>query len=316
MTASKLSPGARIEDVATSAARVSVIIPTHNRGDLVGESIRSVLGQSLPPGEVIVVDDCSEDETPETLAGFGDSIRVIRTDVNVERGRARNLGVSAASGELVAFLDSDDAWEPDKLRRQLTSSDVEFPSVTGLQFVDGNGLDAGTYRPRAESEQKLTIDNRFLGSPSSLVLPRAAFDDAGGFPEEREYQGSEDWMFLVVLLWRGWRIQVVSEPLVRYRIHPGGWTQRPENLERSMWAASAWLDRQRIGPPHLVSARRSSVAAAISRAYIASGNWRRGWRWASIALREGGRGTRMRGLYRILRTVGRRGLTSITRARA
>jgi hypothetical protein len=296
---------------ADQARRVSVVIPTHNRGDLVAEAIRSVLGQTVPPRELIVVDDKSEDDTPEILSGFGESIRVVRTEANVERGHARNLGARNATGDVLAFLDSDDAWEPDKLARQLSEGPgPDVPSVTGLRYIDGDRVENGTYLPPAHTDQRLTIDNYCLGAPSSLVLPVAAFGDVGGFPEERQYQGSEDWMFLVKLLWAGWPIEVIRKPLVRYRIHPGGWTHRPENLERSMWSACAWLDQQRIGPPHLISVRRSRVAAAIATAHLADGNWRRGGSWGRIALSEGSPTSRIHGAWRMLRTTARRLLTA------
>jgi glycosyltransferase involved in cell wall biosynthesis len=229
-------------NAADTARRLSVIIPTHNRADLIAEAVESVLGQTVPPRELVVVDDSSSDRTPEVLQGFGDSIRVLRTETNVERGHARNLGATEADGELLAFLDSDDAWEPDKLLTQLSGGEPDAPSVTGLRFVNGNGTEEGVYLPPPNSDQRLTIDNYCLGAPSSLILPRAAYEEVGGFPEALEVQGSEDWVFLVKLLWAGWPIQVVRQPLVRYRVHSGSWTQRAENLERSMWSACSWLD--------------------------------------------------------------------------
>ena len=162
------------------AERVSVVIPTHNRADLIGQAIESVLAQTARPGEVIVVDDRSDDGTAKVLDAFGDAIQVIRTSTNVERGSARNLGARAAAGELLAFLDSDDAWEPGKLRAQVTAH--KHPSVTGLRFVDVRGVPVGTYLPPARNTQMLTIENHCLGAPSSLLLPRVAFDEVGGFP--------------------------------------------------------------------------------------------------------------------------------------
>lgn len=97
---------------------VTVVIPTFNRHYCVGRAIESVLAQTHPKWELIVVDDGSTDGTPERLASFGDAIKVIR-QTNQGPSAARNAGIRAARGEFVAFLDSDDEWMPDKLERQL-----------------------------------------------------------------------------------------------------------------------------------------------------------------------------------------------------
>jgi glycosyltransferase involved in cell wall biosynthesis len=96
---------------------VSVIIPTYNRGPLVGRAVASVLATTTPDDEVIVVDDGSTDRTEEALAPYLPRILYIRTP-NAGAGAARNRGIGAASRPLVAFLDSDDEWMPDKLRLQ------------------------------------------------------------------------------------------------------------------------------------------------------------------------------------------------------
>ncbi len=100
--------------------RISVIIPAYNRAVLLPRAIRSVLSQTLPCCELIVVDDGSDDATPALLQGLSaaeTSIRVLRQE-NRGAAAARNLGIRAAHGELLAFLDSDDWWLPEKLARQ------------------------------------------------------------------------------------------------------------------------------------------------------------------------------------------------------
>lgn len=288
---------------------ISVVIPTHDRAQLLVEAVESVLAQSAPPGEIIVVDDCSQDETPHVLRAFGQSLKVVRLDEPHERGAARNIGARAASGQLLAFLDSDDVWEPEKLECQLSATRPGVPSVTGLRLIDADGRLIGRdYIPNPPSERELFVNNYCIGGPSSLVTPKAVFAEVGGFPEDLVFQGSEDWMFLVKLLWAGWPLQLVREPLVRYRVHSGGSTQRAMNLERSMWAACKWFEHEGLGPPRLVARRRSFVAAAIARGYIAEGNLVRARHWASVAVRHGGPWTRVRNTWRILRTIGRRGL--------
>ncbi|HWW67723.1 MAG TPA: glycosyltransferase family A protein [Solirubrobacterales bacterium] len=292
---------------------VSVVIPTHNRAPFVGEAISSVLAQRERPREVIVVDDCSEDETPELLKRFGDSIRVIRTEANVERGAARNLGAALATGEALAFLDSDDVWDTGKLRRQLAAVPPSAPSITGVRLIGTAGRDTGRRRiPARRSDREILIDNYCFASPSTMVVPKLAFEEVGGFPVQRRYQGSEDWMFLVKLLWAGWPVKVVREALAGYRLHPGGWTQQPENLERSMWAACQWLEEQRLSPPRFVAARRNWVATAIACAYLVRAEWSPARHWSGIAVTHGGPADRLRSCRRLAKSTAR-GVTGLWR---
>ena len=99
------------------ADRVSVIIPTYNRSALIVRAVASALAGTEPGDEVLVIDDGSTDDTPSRLAAFGDRIRVIRTK-NKGAGAARNRGIAEARCPLIAFLDSDDEWFPDKLYLQ------------------------------------------------------------------------------------------------------------------------------------------------------------------------------------------------------
>lgn len=99
---------------------VSVVIPTHDRAQLLVRAIRSVLAQTYDRLEIIVVDDASSDDTHEVVKQFGDSrIRYIRHQTNRGGSAARNTGIRAATGEYMAFLDDDDEWEPLKTEEQL-----------------------------------------------------------------------------------------------------------------------------------------------------------------------------------------------------
>lgn len=100
----------------TKTASVSVVIPTYNREKRLPAAIRSVLGQSLPPSEIIVIDDGSTDGTPALVDGFPE-VRYVRQE-NRGVSAARNHGIRVAKHEWIAFLDSDDEWLPRKLERQ------------------------------------------------------------------------------------------------------------------------------------------------------------------------------------------------------
>lgn len=120
---------------------ISTLITCYNRQDRIGDAVRSALEQSLPPAEVLVIDDGSTDDSPRVLASFGDRIRVIRT---ANRGfpQALNLGVSQATGDWIAFLDSDDVWHPRKLEKQMAALRT-FPAAA-LVFCDVEAVKQGS----------------------------------------------------------------------------------------------------------------------------------------------------------------------------
>lgn len=108
---------------------VSVIIPTYNRASIIGSTIRNILEQTYTNFEVIVVDDGSTDDTLAVLEQFGDRIRVLR-QANCGAGAARNRGLAAAKGDIIAFQDSDDTWHSTKLARQVGLLERIGPSVS------------------------------------------------------------------------------------------------------------------------------------------------------------------------------------------
>src|SRR5205809_4977851 len=99
------------------APRISVVIPNFNREMLVGETIANVLAQSLPPYEVIVVDDGSTDKSVEVIRSFGTKVKLVQQP-NQGTGTARNAGLKIATGEFVQFQDSDDLYSHNKLEAQ------------------------------------------------------------------------------------------------------------------------------------------------------------------------------------------------------
>ena len=262
--------------------QVSVVIPTYNRAEYLPAAIESVLGQP-ETCEVIVVDDGSTDETSEVLAMFP-SVVVHKTP-NIERGAARNLGALTARFGLIAFLDSDDAWAPDKLAIQLS---VEGrPSVTGVRFIDAHGEATGrTYVAPPDSWDRLPYVNQYLATPSSLLISAEVFREAGGFPERRELQGSEDWVFLNRLRQLGTPIAVIPELLTLYRSHPGNSTGQLDKVAVCMWEAAEEIA---AGAGGRVDKKRvtSRTAGSIARQYARAGVWREARRWLEIALQEG-----------------------------
>ncbi|MDP9201676.1 MAG: glycosyltransferase [Gemmatimonadota bacterium] len=119
---------------------VSVVIPTYNRADLLRLTLQSVLGQTVAPLEVIVVDDGSTDHTAQVCAEFGDFVQYLRQK-NQRLPAARNAGIRAARGEWIALCDSDDLWQPHKLEMQLAALNATGAawSITDFGIIDPDG---------------------------------------------------------------------------------------------------------------------------------------------------------------------------------
>ena len=166
--------------------QVTVIIPTYNRDWIVGEAIDSVLIQDFSDYELIVVDDGSEDETAAILATYGDKIKVLRQP-NRGVSAARNAGIASATGSLVAFLDSDDLWLPQKLSTQVKFF-AEHPKAVINQTQEHwirNGVRVNPKKRHLKFsgmifERLLAI---CLVSPSAVMIKKTLFDAVGVFDE-------------------------------------------------------------------------------------------------------------------------------------
>lgn len=167
--------------------RVSAIILTHNRSHLLPQAIKSVLSQTFGDFELIVVDDASEDKTAEVVQSFRDPrVRYLCNPTNMGEGRSRNVGLRAARGDYIGFLDDDDEWLPRKLERQLalfdTGSEETGAVYTGTIDVDmqtGQVLRRSVPSARGPIFDEL-IKKNFL-STSSVLTARRCFETVGEF---------------------------------------------------------------------------------------------------------------------------------------
>jgi glycosyltransferase involved in cell wall biosynthesis len=213
----------------TTPTTVSVVIPVFNGARYLAEAIRSALAQSHRPIECIVVDDGSTDATPETVREFGRDVTYVRQEragVSV----ARNHGTALARGNLIAFLDHDDAWLPGKLERQLDllSKSKLLVALCATTVVDDHGRVLGTKHLRARGDLltgMLMFDGTETVSCSSTgVVRRDVLLACGGF--DPALSTSADWDLLLRMLLDG-PVAYIDEPLVRYRVHN-------ENMSRSV----------------------------------------------------------------------------------
>ena len=164
---------------------VSVVVPAYNAERTLKASVDSVLAQDFHDFETIVVNDGSSDSTKSILAAYDSQIRVVHQN-NRGAPAARNAGVNAASGKLIAFLDSDDLWRPDKLTQSVRAFE-QNPSAS-LVFSDCCGLRAdGTtstfYSYDGAPSLKEMLDKGFEIVPSAVTIRRDVFQACGGFSE-------------------------------------------------------------------------------------------------------------------------------------
>lgn len=199
---------------------VSVIIPTYNRAYRITTSIQSVLNQTYSELEVIVVDDGSTDNTEEVISAIGDSrLKYHRLEENKGAANARNIGVSLAHNEVIAFNDSDDVWHPDKLEKQINywNNSPESVLVYCAYKIDlpGGGI---LQIPSPDEEIDMLEGDIFyyllirstIGTPT-MVLRKSFFEELGGF--DTSYPVMEDWEFAIRMSRLG-KISYVNEPLL------------------------------------------------------------------------------------------------------
>lgn len=159
---------------------ISVIIPSYNRADIISRAIDSVIKQSYKNLEIVIVDDASKDNTEEVIRAIGEPrIRYIRHQTNGGADKARNTGVAAATGEYVAFLDSDDVWLPNKIELQLAAiqnhPEAE-KAVCYTQVKDDRGDKVFIQPSRGKNEAESLADylfvNRGFIQTSTVMIPR------------------------------------------------------------------------------------------------------------------------------------------------
>ena len=228
---------------------ITSVVPVYNRGDLVGETLTAMFSQTLPPDEIIVVDDGSQAETLAILAGFGNRIRLIRQEHEGDFV-ARNKGLRAASTRLVAFYDSDDLWSPHFLAEM--SKQWQDESELIACYSDFQILCKGIVSERSKFDDApsgywsglraqhgtgevfdTSIVARVMNYqpffPSCLIVSRDKFLDAGGWDEE--VTGLPGGDFATVLrIANQPPVGVVRHPLVTIRKHDRNFSSNTEQM--------------------------------------------------------------------------------------
>jgi glycosyltransferase involved in cell wall biosynthesis len=226
---------------------VSVIITTYNHEAFVAEAVQSVLDQTYTDYELIVVDDGSVDGTLEQISRFGENVSLIRLP-NRGVARSRNTGIQHAQGELLAFLDGDDLWEPDKLECQVATA-AEHPAsgliaVDGVQFNGPSVLQQSLLAPSVtdfiSGRKSVTLRcyeqllrENLICTTSQVMVPKFVFDAVGLSDHAFPVSSDRD---LYIRIAARYEMTFVGRRLTRWRyLHTSA--SGPQEVRRLRWAA-------------------------------------------------------------------------------
>ena len=236
------SPGAR--------PLVSVVTPVWNAAATLAATVASVRAQTLPDWELLLVDDASTDGSlgiARALAAGDPRIRVIARETNGGAAAARNAAIRAARGRLIAFLDADDRWYPEKLARQagfMTAHGHAF-AYSGYRRVDAAGRPLGTVRPPARVSRDALLRGNVIGCLTAIYDT-----DALGKVEMPDLRRRQDYGLWLRLLRAVPYAYALPEPLADYRVAPASLSGGKLGAARATWALyreAEGLSRPRAG---------------------------------------------------------------------
>ena len=221
---------------------ISVIVPVYNAQRYLAEAIQSILAQGRQPDEIIVVDDGSTDGSAAIAGKFADKIRFFQQE-NKGAGAARNLGVKMCTGSLLAFLDADDTWTPNKLSLQLKTldadPDLDFVLGTVHQFVS----------PELGKEARCSLRSELKTMPAyhvgAMLIKRPSFYNVGFFNEDLQLGEYIDWFNRAKHLELSYC--VLDETVLGRRIHTHNQgIYKKAHLKDYIAVLKSSLDRRRI----------------------------------------------------------------------
>lgn len=251
---------------------VSVVIPVYGGAQFVADAIASVLSQSDDDVEVIAVDDASPDQSAAIIASIGDErVRLLRHEQNRGIAAARNTGLSAARGELVAFLDQDDVWLPGRLQAQRAELDRRAAGGVGLVFCAVKRREADgreTLMTKRVPERVHELDTRALLSRlladnflvlGSALVRRNVLESVGTFDES--IRGGADDFDIVLRLAEHCRFAYLPQALFVHRLHEDNYTDSRRMTDELL----AVIDRVQRRYPELARAAEIGRARALYR---------------------------------------------------
>jgi glycosyltransferase involved in cell wall biosynthesis len=246
--------------------KVSVVIPTYNRKDILVETIQSVLDQSFNDFEILVIDNGSTDGTEHVIKEIKDN-RIHYHWMNPTGRPAfpRNVGIRMAQGEYVAFLDSDDLWLPEKLEKQVAFLENNpnlnwvYCKFEQLEHTTGKISEPTNWQYYQGKVAPKLIFKNFIASPT-LLINKSVFDKVGGFDERLNLSTVEDWE-LWLRIASLYPVGFVPEVLVRYRIHQNNLTSESDLISQCYSFVAAICSATSFNPeiytPYFLNAVKS-----------------------------------------------------------
>lgn len=229
----------------------SVIIPNYNREKSLPRAVNSVLKQSLQNLEVIVVDDCSVDDSISIISKYEDSrLRILKLEKNSGAAAARNFGIKHAKGEYISFLDSDDYYEPNFLENTYEELSKTREAVgfcwTGVRYFENQTETEYIWSPSPKSNAYLTFLNYLhIGTNSGITVKKEVFDKCGVFRED--LPAAEDTEFFLRIS-QNFNYTFISKVLIN--IHKDGSDRLSKDFKKIAKAYNVFL------PEHYVSIDR------------------------------------------------------------
>lgn len=245
----------------SSMPSVSVVIPAYNSAGCIRRAIDSALAQTATPIEIIVVDDGSKDDTAEVVGTYPEPVRLVRQE-NGGPGAARNHGVRVARGEWIGLLDADDAWLPHKLVTQLELTKDPKAGVVHAAVVSGATQDI----PERATFERLWARN--VVKTSTVLVRKSAFEEVGGFDEDRALIGVEDYNLWLRLARAGWEIIYCPEVVCDKTDVPGSLSNQIERFVKAEQANVDKLASQLRLPDEVVRRKRAALAEEYGRLFF------------------------------------------------
>jgi len=221
---------------------ISVVIPAWDAARTIAETLASVLAQTRLPDEILVIDDGSTDETGRIAAALSPRIRVLRQE-NRGAAAAANAGFAAASGALLAPLDADDLWPPDKLAEQ-DAALAARPDWAGI----GGQVESFLCPSLDEAERaryRVTPGPASALLAGTMLIRRAVFDRIGPYAEDLAAGHHIDWLDRAQRA--GFAFGVLDRLVLRRRIHPGSLSHRTAKRDQAMLAMARRMIQRRRG---------------------------------------------------------------------
>ncbi len=199
---------------ARTIAPVSVVVPVFNGEAFVAEALQSILGQSRPPSQVIVVDDGSTDATPTVLASFSDAIEIVRQE-NRGSSAAMNAGVARATEPFLAFCDADDRWTARKLEVQFDHLELR-PDLDAV-FAHAREFFDAEHMTRAPTALRSPFENAPAWLAGTALVRKASFDRVGAF--DTTFAACEFLDWIARARDADLRVEMIFDVLLERRIH-------------------------------------------------------------------------------------------------